>query len=100
MEKYLIKLWLKDFSVKDPDSSGIVRVTVKITSEKEMQEQEISIFNDGDCCINCEEFEIVGSQSDNNWVDYFKFEFDGTCLIISTVKDNQDSFRMRFPIPI
>ena len=98
--KYLIRLWVEYPSFEEAkERSDGKYITIKITpsSDKRITNPAATIFNDGDCYISCDEYEIVGSESGDNWNEFVKFNFDGICLVIVP---KVESYDISFPIAI
>lgn len=83
--KYLLRLWVDYPGFKEArECNGGKYVTIRITpsSDERVTEPSATIFNDGDCYIYCDEYEIIGSESGDKWNEFVRFNFDGTCLVI------------------
>ncbi len=106
MNKFLIKLWTRGENFEESMMLKASYVTIKITTlsrEETGVENQIVFNNDGVCTIPCDDYEIIGSGTSDDWVKYFRFHFNGlNCLNVSTVptRKKTNSFSMSFPIPI
>ena len=108
MKKYLITFWvgnannveeLKEELQKCNSKCEGSYVTIKITPNTE----EFFIASDGDCLILCDNYEIIGNESDNFWFDYLSINFNGECLSISRLRKkklpkSERYFFMTFPV--
>jgi hypothetical protein len=98
MKKYLLRIWTGHHSFEEAKKKSKNYVTIKITeTTEEQQETNFNVFNDGICYIECNEYEIIGSESGEKWFELVNFVFDGTTL---TIKPVEESYTMSFPIEI
>jgi len=98
MKKYLIRLWVGygKFERAQKESEKYVTLRIIETTEKD-EDSNLNIYNDGVCYISCDEYEIIGSQSGDEWNEVVSLKFDGATL---TIIPKGENYIMSFPIEI